>query len=191
MNEEPNKLREIVERATAPGKRIPGDLDAETASLRRGWLELGRLIEDDVQSGGRHNDTKLGAEFAGFERAISAAPNGINAAPMAASSLGRASSGKIPAHRRSRVWSYLLMAAASLLIGVGLAVAFRFMPNQRPQQDPTPVATDIGPKNQLHEPVVKSPDDGDELIALTDDSVKRITSLSRATMVVVVPFSLF
>jgi hypothetical protein len=36
----------MLERATAPGDDMPADLDAETSSLREGWLALGKLLED-------------------------------------------------------------------------------------------------------------------------------------------------
>jgi hypothetical protein len=41
------RLHELLNRATAPADEASDVLDAEAASLRRGWLELGRLIEDD------------------------------------------------------------------------------------------------------------------------------------------------
>ena len=46
MNDETRKLEEMLERATAPGDQMPGDLDAETSSLREGWLALSKLLED-------------------------------------------------------------------------------------------------------------------------------------------------
>ena len=45
MNEDTKKLEQQMERATAAGDRIDDTLDAETASLREGWLALGKLIE--------------------------------------------------------------------------------------------------------------------------------------------------
>ena len=45
MSEETKKLEEQLEKATAPGDTIDASLDAETTSLREGWLALGQLIE--------------------------------------------------------------------------------------------------------------------------------------------------
>jgi len=44
VSEDPNKLRRQLERATA-AEDSPDALDAETASLREGWLALGQLLE--------------------------------------------------------------------------------------------------------------------------------------------------
>jgi len=46
MNEETRRLQELLERATAPGNQMSDDLDAETSSLREGWLALSKLLED-------------------------------------------------------------------------------------------------------------------------------------------------
>lgn len=46
MNDETERLQEMLERATAPGDEVPEDLDAETVSLREGWLAFGRLLSD-------------------------------------------------------------------------------------------------------------------------------------------------
>ena len=46
MNGETKRLQEILERATAPGDELPADLDAETASLREGWLAFGKLLAE-------------------------------------------------------------------------------------------------------------------------------------------------
>jgi hypothetical protein len=48
---EPTKLHTMLERATAPPDEAPADLDAETASLRHGWLGLCKLIEEEQASG--------------------------------------------------------------------------------------------------------------------------------------------
>lgn len=45
MNDQSRRLQEMLERATAAGNDMPADLDAETASLREGWLALGELLE--------------------------------------------------------------------------------------------------------------------------------------------------
>jgi hypothetical protein len=45
MSDDINKLVEQLEKATAPGEQIDASLDAETRSLREGWLALGQLIE--------------------------------------------------------------------------------------------------------------------------------------------------
>ena len=52
MNDETKRLREILERATAPGDEVPEDLDAETASLREGWLAFGRLLTEAQPTAG-------------------------------------------------------------------------------------------------------------------------------------------
>ena len=45
MSDEFDNLRHQLERATAPEGRAEGPLDAETASLREGWLALGELLK--------------------------------------------------------------------------------------------------------------------------------------------------
>jgi hypothetical protein len=45
MNQDHDKLLEILEQATAPRSEPEGRLDSETASLREGWLALGQLLE--------------------------------------------------------------------------------------------------------------------------------------------------
>ena len=45
MNDETDKLRRQLEAATAPGDVPEETLVAETASLRQGWLALGRLLD--------------------------------------------------------------------------------------------------------------------------------------------------
>ena len=45
MSEDFEKLEERLEHATAPGDAIDDSLDAETRSLREGWLALDELIE--------------------------------------------------------------------------------------------------------------------------------------------------
>jgi hypothetical protein len=45
VNDEPNKLHEMLDRATAPTDQNPSGLDPETASLREVWLALGNLLE--------------------------------------------------------------------------------------------------------------------------------------------------
>ncbi len=45
MSEDIKKLEERLEKATAPGDTIDVGLDAETTSLREGWLALGQLLE--------------------------------------------------------------------------------------------------------------------------------------------------
>ena len=45
MNDESDKLKRQLEAATASGHLPDEALDAETASLRQGWLALGRLLE--------------------------------------------------------------------------------------------------------------------------------------------------
>jgi len=57
MNDESKRLQEMLERATAPGDEMPADLDAETKSLREGWLALGKLLEDAQFASGRSLDS--------------------------------------------------------------------------------------------------------------------------------------
>ena len=45
MNDETDKLRRQLEAATAPGDVPEETLDAETGSLRQGWVALDRLLE--------------------------------------------------------------------------------------------------------------------------------------------------
>lgn len=56
MNDESRRLQEMLERATAPGDEMPADLDAETASLREGWLALGKLLDDPQFASGEPLD---------------------------------------------------------------------------------------------------------------------------------------
>ena len=53
MNDEQQRLRKMLERATAPGHEMPADLDAETSSLREGWLALGKLLDDAQLAAGQ------------------------------------------------------------------------------------------------------------------------------------------
>jgi len=46
VNDETERLKERLECATAPGQEVPEDLDAETASLREGWLAFGKLLTE-------------------------------------------------------------------------------------------------------------------------------------------------
>jgi hypothetical protein len=46
------RLLDLLNRATAPADEASNVLDAEAASLLRGWLALGRLIEGDQRAGG-------------------------------------------------------------------------------------------------------------------------------------------
>jgi hypothetical protein len=50
VNDEPTKLHKMLERATAPPDESAAGLDAETASLRGGWLGLCKLIEEEQAS---------------------------------------------------------------------------------------------------------------------------------------------
>lgn len=52
MNDETKKRQEMLERATAPSHEVPEDLDAETASLREGWLAFGRLLTEAQPAAG-------------------------------------------------------------------------------------------------------------------------------------------
>ena len=52
MNDETRRLQEMLERATALGDEVPEDLDAETASLREGWLAFGKLLTDAQPAAG-------------------------------------------------------------------------------------------------------------------------------------------
>ena len=45
MSNDTNKLVEQLEKATAPGNAFDATLDADTRSLREGWLALDQLIE--------------------------------------------------------------------------------------------------------------------------------------------------
>jgi hypothetical protein len=57
MNDQQQKLREMLERATARGDDMPADLDAETLSLRESWLALGKLLEDAQLAAGQSSET--------------------------------------------------------------------------------------------------------------------------------------
>ena len=52
MSDDTRRLLEILERATAPGDEVPEDLDAETASLREGWLAFGKLLAEAQSTAG-------------------------------------------------------------------------------------------------------------------------------------------
>jgi hypothetical protein len=110
MNDDTKNLREMIERATATpasaGDEMPHDLDADTASLHGGWLQLGKLIEEDVKSGNR-NDRSGHVANRDHEPAIHAAP----------------SSG----HRRP-AWSFwLATCAASLFVAAGIVFTVHFL----------------------------------------------------------------
>jgi len=128
VNEEQRKLREIVERATAADDFPPDELDAEAASLRKGWLQLGRLIEEDVRSGGKHP---------GSRHVASGNPSRVKVAPPASRS-------------RQPKWSFWLVAfAASLLVAAGVAFGLRFMNGVHgPQQDSLQVTRGNDPAKQ-------------------------------------------
>jgi hypothetical protein len=100
----------MLERATAPGDEMPADLDAETSSLREGWLAFGKLLQDaQLAEGQPCGNWKVGPR---------------------------------PAHR----WQPLVLAvaiAASLLIAVGLTVAYRLQDGSNGvQPNPPTIAQD-------------------------------------------------
>jgi hypothetical protein len=199
MNDETKKLRQIVERATAVGDRIPADLDAETASLRKTWLELGNLIERDMRSdsapaGDAASELeRAGAELAEFGRVLTAAPH------VAEPSTAKAHVSAATVARRP-VWTYVVAAvAASLLVAAGAFFWLHGMPAPQGQTNhelangsgvKAPVEPGNNPNANLHQ----APN---SLIVVADhpewnESVnKGVTVVSRATMAVVVPLSLF
>jgi hypothetical protein len=136
MNEEAKKLREIVERATAaqdiPDDELPQALDAETAALRSGWLQLGKLIEEEVKSGARHNRN--------YDRCAAKRP-----ATM---------------HRGQAGWSlWIAVSAASLLVATGIAFAVRFLGGaHEPQKNlPQIAGSNVPPEQPVAPAVVRTP----------------------------------
>jgi HAMP domain-containing protein len=136
MNDQEKNLRDIVERATAAGDDLPHDLDAETASLRDGWLQLGRLIEQDVQSGGAHVGNRTS------ERVDRALPD--SRSPLSNS------------RRRPPAWLFWIAAcAASLLVAAGVVFAWRSLggPHQ-PRANLQQIVASKDPAKQPTEAVV-------------------------------------
>jgi len=132
MNDETNKLREIVERATATPRidddNVPQDLDAETLALRSGWLQLGKLIEEEVKSGAGH--------ICIHERCAAKRPAVVR--------------------RGQAGWSlWIAVSAASLLVALGIAFAMQFFggPHQ-PQKNLPPIAGSDAPPKQPAAPGV-------------------------------------
>jgi hypothetical protein len=189
MNEDTKKLREIVERATASGDRISGDLDAETAALRQGWLEFGKLLQREMQAGGSLADDtaseleRAGAELAEFGRILATAPN--TPAPSATST---------KSSRRS-VWPKVVaVVAASLLVAAGAFFWFRALPASHPQStnDVVTVPTDKQPNSPVPVQPDVDPHQAPDFRIVENVSLdKGVTVVSRATMAVVVPLSLF
>ena len=141
---------------------MPDDLDAETASLRRGWLELGKLIEQDIRSDETGDDAQPGIELAEFGQVLSALPDRTIAAAASMRPGDRVPATPSPAFpRRSHAWSYMLMVAASLLIGVGLAFAFRFFSIASPRPSPTPMSRRVIRRRADRLVAKHWPDDGD------------------------------
>jgi hypothetical protein len=136
MNDDATRLREIVERATAApdfdDNDLPQDLDAETAALRGGWLQLGNLIEEEVKSGARH--------ICIHERCAAKRTAAV--------------------HRAHAGWSpWLAVSAASLLVATGIAFAVRFFGGpHEPQKNLPPIAgSNVPPKQSAAPAVVHTP----------------------------------
>lgn len=62
MSDDTKKLEEQLEKATAPGDTLDAVLDAETTSLREGWLALDRLIEAAQPSSARRPELQFPAQ---------------------------------------------------------------------------------------------------------------------------------
>jgi hypothetical protein len=124
MNEETKKLRELIERATAAPDILSHDLDAETESLRRGWLQLGKLIEE--------------------ETGICGVParNGHARMPQPATR-------RTPAWP---LW--IAASAASLIVATGIALAVHFFGAHEPQKNLQQIAGRNEPPKRPAEPVV-------------------------------------
>lgn len=144
MNEEAKKLREIVERATAapdiPDDELPQALDAETAALRSGWLQLGKLIEEEVKSGARHNRN--------YDRCAAKRPATV--------------------HRGQAGWSlWIAVSAASLLVATGIAFAVRFLGGaHEPQKNlPQIAGSNVPPKQPVAIQLVANPQAANQPVA--------------------------
>ena len=120
------RLHDLLNRATAPADEAPNVFDAEAASLRRGWLALGRLIEDDQQAGG--------------------AAEGNDVEPIRQPR----QRSRIDSPTRAAAWFPWLIAAvaASVLIAASVTmIVRRFGGGADVQLNPQQIAHDDGPRN--------------------------------------------
>ncbi len=68
MSEDIKKIEEQLEKATAPDDTIDAGLDAETTSLREGWLALGQLIEAAQPTSTRQPELQYPTQAAPMQR---------------------------------------------------------------------------------------------------------------------------
>ena len=87
MSEDIKKIEEQLEKATAPGESIDAALDAETKSLREGWLALGQLIEAAQPPSAGRPELQYPTQPAPLQRRKSAAPKTLFALAALAVSL--------------------------------------------------------------------------------------------------------
>jgi hypothetical protein len=174
------RLHDLLNRATAPVDDASNVFDAEAASLRRGWLALGRLIEGDQRAGGAAEGNDVEPIWQARQRSRIDSP-----APAA-------------------VWFPWLIAAvaASVLIAASVTmIVRRFGGSADVQLNPQQIAHDDEPRNNAsgsplvthvaptrdnssaqHRSVAGVPAQGDRWQwgdSVDDD----ITAVSRATLV--------
>jgi hypothetical protein len=128
MNNERQKLREIIERATATSDAAnddpPREFDAETASLRQYWLQLGKLIEEDILASG----SCASSDFASCDCAGDARSCNAHFASERVENRDYMRSAPSAARRRPARSFWLTAAVAgSLLVATGVALAVRIL----------------------------------------------------------------
>lgn len=145
MNDE--QLLERLERATAPGKLTPADLDAETAELRGSWLALGDLLaRADAEVAGRSFPEREFAETVALARG---------------SDLSATAQGRI-----NRMW-FAGVLASSLLLVIAVTVWWQ---SQATIQPPGPGIVNAPAQPKIETPVVPTPEaPGAEEFASDDD----------------------
>jgi hypothetical protein len=109
------ELEALLERATAPGTDLPAGLDAETAELRAGWLELSALL------------ARAEAEDRGCDAPV-IGPAQVNVSP-------------VPSTNAWPRWLFAGALAASIL-GV-LAVTVWWQSQLAPQPGPGAIAKEV------------------------------------------------
>lgn len=125
-NNDSARLHDLLNRATAPADETSDELDAVAASLRRGWLALGRLLEGEQRAGG------------------AAEGNDVEPIRQARQRL------RIDSPARAAIWFPWLIAAvaASVLIAASVTmIVRRFGGGTDVQLNPQQIAHDDKPRN--------------------------------------------
>jgi hypothetical protein len=120
------RLHDLLNRTTAPADEASNVFDAEAASLRRGWLALGRLIDGDQRAGGgaEGNDVEPIRQARQRSRIDSPAPAAV----------------WFP-------WLIAAVAASVLIAASGTIIVRRSGGGADVQLNPQQIAQDDGPRN--------------------------------------------